>query len=100
MTRILLLVFAALAFAEDLPKPAGFVSDIAGKLTPAGRQALENKLSAYEQATSNELAVAIVPSLGGQAVEEYSNRLFKSWGIGKKDRNNGVLLLWAPKERK
>jgi uncharacterized protein len=100
MTRILLLVFAALAFGEDLPKPAGLVNDIAGKLTPAERQALESKLRAYEQATSNEVAVAIVPSLRGQTVEEYANRLFKSWGIGKKERNNGVLLLWAPAERK
>jgi uncharacterized protein len=100
MTRILLLLFATLAFGEDLPKPAGLVNDIAGKLTPAERQVLESKLRAYELATSNEVAVAIVPSLGGQTVEEYSNRLFKSWGIGKKERNNGVLLLWAPKERK
>ena len=100
MTRILPLAFAVLAFAEDLPKPSGFVSDIAGKLTPAERQALEDRVRAYEQATSNEVAVAIVPSLQGQSVEEYSNRLFKSWGIGKKDRNNGVLLLWAPVERK
>jgi uncharacterized membrane protein YgcG len=102
MRRILLLAFAVFAFAADpdLPKSAGYVNDFAGKLPAADRQALETRLRDYERATSNEVAIAVVESLHGQTVEVYANRLFKAWGVGKKDRNNGVLLLWAPAERK
>jgi uncharacterized protein len=97
---IALAFLAAMAWAADLPRPAGLVNDFAEKLQPSERESLESKLRDYEQATSNEVAIAIVQSLDGQSVEEYANRLFKAWGIGKKERNNGVLLLWAPAERK
>jgi uncharacterized protein len=95
-----LLAFATLALAADLPKSVGYVNDFAGQLSLSERQALENRLREYERATTNEVAVAIVESLDGESVDAYANRLFTSWGIGKKERNNGVLLLWAPVERK
>ena len=100
MRPCLLLAFATVALAADLPRSVGYVSDFAGKLAPGEREALDNRLREYERATSNEVAVTIVESLDGQSVDEYANRLFKSWGIGKKERNNGVLLLWAPVKRK
>src|SRR5215475_4856760 len=102
MTRgpISLALFAALASAADLPKPVGLVNDFAGRLQPAERQSLESRLNEFRRSTSNEVAIAIVKSLEGQSVEEYANRLFKAWGIGTKESNNGVLLLWAPVERK
>src|SRR5947199_6944 len=102
MRRFLLFACAALALAQDadLPKPLGRVNDFAGKLAASDRQTLETRLRDYERATSNEVAIAIVESLHRQTVEVYANRLFKAWGIGKRDRNNGVLLLWAPMERK
>jgi uncharacterized protein len=100
MRPCLLLAFAALALAADLPKSVGYVNDFAGRLSLSERQALEGRLRDYERATSNELAIAIVESLEGDSIDAYANRLFKSWGVGKKERNNGVLLLWAPAERK
>ena len=100
MQRYALLAFATLALAADLPKSVGYVNDFAGRLSLSERQALENRLRDYERATTNEVAVAIVESLDGESVDAYANRLFNSWGIGKKERNNGVLLLWAPVERK
>ena len=100
MRRCVLLAFATLAMAADLPKSVGYVNDFAGQLSLSERQALENRLREYERATTNEVAVAIVESLDGESVDAYANRLFNSWGIGKKERNNGVLLLWAPAERK
>jgi len=96
----LLLAFATLGLAANLPKSVGYVNDFAGRLSPSERQALEYKLRDYERATSNEVAIAIVESLDGEPVDAYANRLFKAWGIGKQGRNNGVLLLWAPVERK
>jgi uncharacterized protein len=53
-----------------------------------------------ELRTSHQLVVATVPSLDGRSVEDYANRLFRAWGLGRKDQNDGVLLLVVPTERK
>ena len=100
MRRCVLLACATLALAADLPTSVGYVNDFAGKLAPSDRQALESRLRDYESSTSNEVAVVIVESLDGESVDAYANRLFNAWGVGKKERNNGVMLLWAPAERK
>jgi uncharacterized protein len=83
-----------------LPKPDGFVNDFAGALTPETKTALDALVRDVEQQTSAEIAVATVPSLEGMTVEEYANRLFREWGIGKKGQDNGVLVLVATGERK
>jgi uncharacterized protein len=62
-------------------------------------EALEKKVGDYRRATGNDIAVAVVPSLNGMTVEEYAQGLFRAWGVGKYGVNNGVLFLWAPKER-
>jgi uncharacterized membrane protein YgcG len=95
-----ILLAAAFCRAADYPRPTGYVNDFASWLAPADRDSLERRLRDYEQRTSNEIAIAIVPSLQGESVEAYANGLFRSWGIGKKGVNNGVLFLWAPIERK
>jgi uncharacterized protein len=100
MIRFLLLAGATLGFAADLPRYQGFVNDVAGRLSVEDRDALEGRLRAYERDSTNEVVVAIVPSLDGERLEAYAQRLFRAWGIGKRDKNNGVLLLWAPAERK
>jgi uncharacterized membrane protein YgcG len=100
MIRLLLLALASLGFAADLPRYSGYVNDFAGRLEPEQRDALETRLRDYDRATTNEVAIAIVESLNGESVNQYAQDLFHAWGIGKKDRNNGVLLLWAPVERK
>jgi uncharacterized membrane protein YgcG len=87
-------------FAEDFPHFTGFVNDFADQLPLESAQALEQKLRAYERRTGNEVAVAIVPSLNGMTVDDYARGLFRAWGVGKYGVDNGVLFLWAPKERK
>jgi uncharacterized protein len=86
--------------AAALPRPAGRVNDVAGILDATTRTEIESIVREAERLTSAEIAVATVPSLDGMSVEEYANRLFHEWGIGKKDRDNGVLVLVAPNERK
>lgn len=89
-----------LVFAQpDFPKPAGRVNDFAGILNASTKGELDGLLDDLERKTSAEVAVAVVPSLGGMPVEEYANRLFKEWGIGQAKQDNGVLVLVAPNER-
>lgn len=93
-----LLVLPALALA-DFPTHTGYVNDFTQLLSEAARTELEQLLRETEQQTTAEIAVAIVPSLDGMSVEEYANRLFQEWGVGKEKLDNGVLVLVAPSER-
>lgn len=93
-------IIAATTFAVQLPRPDGFVNDYCNILSPQQNKSLEDQLSLFEKETKIEISVAVVKSLEGEEVEEYAVDLFKSWGIGKKNSDNGVLLLVAPNERK
>jgi len=84
----------------EFPALTGRVVDDAGVLDNATREALRIKLQALEEKTGDQLIVVTVKSLHGSAVEDYANRLFRHWHIGEKGRNNGVLFLHAPNERK
>lgn len=82
-----------------LPRPQGYVSDFARLLDPAARSSLEARLAAYDRATGNQIAVAVLPDLGGVPINEYTVRLEEAWKVGRKGRDNGVLLLVAQRER-
>jgi len=87
----LLLIGIAFTFSElgaqnVLAKPSTpqLVNDVAGVLSPAEKQALENKLVAIDDSSSNQIAVVILPTLDGYPIEEYAIKLFRDWGIGNK----------------
>lgn len=80
--------------------PTDYVNDFAHVLQPQTLQSLNAGLQAYEASTTNQVAVVTVSSLGGDTVENYANSLFREWGIGQKDKNNGVLFLIAIEDRK
>lgn len=61
---------------------------------------LEKELKAYEDSTSNQLAILIVPSLDGDVLEEYSIHVVEKWKLGKKEKDNGVLILIAIDDHK
>jgi uncharacterized protein len=84
----------------EFPALSGRVVDDAGVLDAATREQLRAKLAALEARSGIQVVVATVKSLNGNAVEDYSNRLFRRWQLGQKGKNNGVLLLHAPVERK
>ena len=88
-----------LSLLAAFPRPDGYVNDFASVLAEADEAYLENFLQTLESETSAEIAVATVGSLEGMTIEEYSNRLFAEWGIGKKQQDNGVLLLVAPHDK-
>ena len=88
------------ASAQTLPKFTGFVVDAANVIPPDQEAALTKRLDDLQKSSGNQLVVATVPSLDGYPIEDYGNRLIRSWGVGLKDANNGAILLVAPNDRK
>jgi len=103
---LLLQVFSRSLFAVDAkdlparPSPPRLVNDLAEMMTPAQRDELEQLLVHYDQSTSSQVAVVTVPGLNGHDVAEYAIGLFNSWGIGRKGKNNGVLIFASSGDRK
>jgi uncharacterized protein len=94
-------LFAVLALAApNFPPLTGRVVDAANILKPEERASIEAKLKAHEDKTTDQVVVATVPSLDGLEIEDYGNRLFRAWELGQKGKNNGVLVLIAPNDRK
>lgn len=85
---------------EVPPTPTVPVVDQTGTLTQEQINALAQKIEAQEKSTGNEIAVLMVKSLEGEALEDYSIEVGRKWGIGQKDRNSGVLLFIAKDDRK
>ncbi len=83
----------------EFPTPQGYVNDFAGILSPETKQTLEQELIKLDQESSIEIAIVTVKSLEETTIEDYAVRLFEDWKIGKKGKDNGVLLLIAPEER-
>ena len=91
-----LIVQAFALVGQDLierPNPPKLVNDFAEILDPSQEKALEAKLVAFDDSTSNQIAIVTVKSLNGEPASSYAPKLFIKWGIGDKDRNNGILIL-------
>lgn len=97
---LLAVLTAGMAFAQDFPSYTGFVNDYAGLLSAEGKAQLEDRLSQLEKDTTAEVAVVTITSLEGESIEDYAVGLFEKWGIGKEDKDNGVVFLVALTERK
>ncbi|TIX88334.1 MAG: YgcG family protein, partial [Mesorhizobium sp.] len=88
------------ALAAELPVLTGRVVDNAGIIDAATEVALTRKLADFEAKSSDQIVVATVPSLDGEEIEPYANRLFRAWKLGQAGEDNGVLLLVANNDRK
>lgn len=80
------------------PSPPRLVNDLAGLFTPAQTEKLEKMLTAFDDSTSNQIAVVTVKDLEGYAVADYAVRIGLDWGVGSKDFNNGIVILVKPKD--
>jgi len=105
LAAALLVLAAALAGpgmsrAQSFPALTGRVVDAANLLTPAQESAIEAKLADLEKQSQRQLVVVTIPDLGGYDIADYGFRLGDHWGIGNKERDDGALLIVAPKERK
>ena len=97
---LLVCLVSGLACALDFPPLTGRVVDQAGVIPVSARETLETKLKDLEDKSGIQLVVATVKSLQGGDIETYANELFRAWKLGEAKKNNGVLLLVAPAERK
>jgi len=91
---------AVAAVAQTFPALSGRIVDQANVISAGARQTIEPKLADLEAKSGIQLVVATVNSLEGQEIEPYANALFRTWKLGEKTKNNGVLLLVAPKEHR
>jgi uncharacterized protein len=91
---------AAVPAAKDLPKPTGYVSDLAHVLSADDKERLEAFCTRVEQQLGVQFALVTVDTVGDAPIEDYALDIFRTWGIGSKKDNSGVLLLLAVKDRK
>jgi len=89
------------ALALDVPQSGGqWVVDTARLLPPAEKNALGASLRAYAEQSGNQIVVLTIPGLEGEDLAAFANRVAREWGVGQKDKNNGVLILVSAAERK
>lgn len=100
---LLFIAFTTTLHAQNVlpkPNPPKLLVDEAGMLSHDQQQIIEQKLVAFDDSTSNQIAVVTINSLGEMPIEDYALQLFRAWGIGGAKHNNGVLLLIAKNDRK
>jgi len=84
----------------SFPALTGRVVDDAHVLSPQTQANLTARLQALEAKNGDQVVVVTLPSLQGQAIEDYGYQLGRAWGIGEKGKNNGALFIIAPSEHK
>jgi uncharacterized protein len=94
-----LFVLASSTPAAEIPFLSSRVNDTAGILSSSTIRELEQMLKRHEDSTSNQVAVLTVRSLEGVSLEQYSIRVVDAWKLGKKGKDNGVLLLVVSEDR-
>ena len=99
LTFIAALAFAVAAFAiPSRPSPARLVNDLAGTFTSRQAEELERVLVAFDDSTSNQIAVVTVKDLEGYEPAEYATRIGLEWGVGSEKFDNGIVILVKPKD--
>ncbi len=95
------LLVAVFAFAQEFPEKSNtLVTDYTNTLSAEEKQRLEDKLVAFNDSTSTQIAVVIIKSVGEYDIDQYGAQLGTKWGIGQSGKNNGILILVALGDRK
>jgi uncharacterized protein len=100
---LVLLSFLAVASAQaerPFPKPSGPVNDFANVIPPDYREKMNAVATELYEKTGTAVVVVTMPDIGGAEYNDYVNRLYSAWGIGKKGEDKGVLIFVTVKERK
>ena len=100
LVLLLVLIFGT-GLNAQLPSPSNpprLVNDYTGTLSASQINTLEHKLVAYNDSTSTQILVMLVDDLQGYSIEQYATEIGHSWGVGQKDKGNGVVILVKPKK--
>ena len=103
LISLLLLLSFIVSRGQDIPpkpNPPRLVNDLGHVLTPDQVAALESKLVAYDDSTSIQIAIVTVQTTGDYSIEDYALKILRTWGIGNKKTNNGLLILAAINDHK
>ena len=83
------------------PKPAGYFNDYAGVVSKEAALHFNEQLAQFERETSNQVVVAVFPKMqSDSSIEDYTQRVAQSWGVGQKDKRNGAVLFVFIEDRK
>jgi uncharacterized membrane protein YgcG len=100
---LFVLLFAGISvsaqFPTGYPPRKGAVNDYAGKLTEGQVEELTSLINQYQEKTSIEFVVVVIGDLQGRSARDYAIGVGNAWGVGRAGRDNGIVLLWVPKER-
>jgi len=100
LLSVFLVVFAFYGFAQDIPdapNPPRLVNDLANVLSDQEKQQLESELVEFDRSTTTQITIVTVKSLEGDEISDFAFKLAEKWKIGRKDKNNGILILFKPK---
>ncbi|MBP6386606.1 MAG: TPM domain-containing protein [Pseudarcicella sp.] len=103
LATCLYFIIGNIAIAQNTPpkpNPPVLVNDFVNILSTTEKATIENKLKAYSDSTSTQIAIVIVKNTGESDPYDFAIKIAKEWGVGQKEKNNGLLLLWATETRK
>ncbi len=101
IASVMALGMSATAWAQDFPqRGTAPVVDAANIIDPAAEAELTAKLDAFEEKNQRQFVVTTIPDLQGYDIADYGYQLGRNWGLGDKERNDGIILIVAPNERK
>lgn len=90
----------AVTLAADVPYLTGRVTDNAQILSDSAIKSLSESLREHELKTTNQVVVLTIASLEGESIEDFANKVFNEWKLGQKDKDNGILVVVVPAERR
>lgn len=100
LLSVFLVLFAFACFSQaipDRPNPPRLVNDLANLLTDQEEQQLESELVEFDRSTTTQITIVTVPSLEGNEISDFAFKLGEKWGVGSKDKNNGIVIVFKPK---
>ena len=102
LSVLIFVLFATfnIAYCADIPYLSGRVNDNAQILSESTFKSLSNTLKEFENRTTNQIVILTITSLEGESIEDFSYKVFNDWKLGQKDKNNGILIVVVPDERK
>jgi uncharacterized protein len=100
MAVLVLVSLSFQLFGVEIPYLTGRVNDNALILSEETQSLLSEMLKVHEEKTTNQVVVLTVPTLDGENIEDYAYRVFQEWQLGQKDKDNGILIVVVPNDRK